>query len=257
MPLWMASMSAYSSSSFDGSSCENVSLKFGASVGEFNETLEDEVVAGGWYKERPSKTVSRSYVRAAAEVVIGAVLAFLGFQIPASGLLVLGVAITAAGIVTFVLAQVMPTVTMPGAMIRAMLAAYRRTLENTMAQARSMQQVVDEAKLGWLETPDQAVVWGTALGLQGQIEQVLKRSLEDVQSGAAQRGATWFPAWYGSSGGGSGATAGAVAGGSMFSASALPNFNGMFSVLGTVGNSPGSSGGGGGGGFGGGASGGF
>ena len=38
-------------------------------------------------------------------------------------------------------------------MIRAMLAAYRRTLEKTMAQARSMQQVVDEAGLAWLETP--------------------------------------------------------------------------------------------------------
>ena len=66
-------------------------------------------------------------------------------------------------------------------MIRAMLAAYRRTLQKTMAQARSMQQVVDEAGLDWLETPDQAVVWGTALGLQGEIEEVLKRSLEDVR----------------------------------------------------------------------------
>ena len=71
---------------------------------------------------------------------------------------------------------------MPGAMIRAMLAAYRRTLQKTMAQARSMQQVVDEAGLDWLETPDQAVVWGTALGLQGEIEGVLERSLEDVQA---------------------------------------------------------------------------
>ena len=62
---------------------------------------------------------------------------------------------------------------MPGAMIRAMLAAYRRTLQKTMEQARSMQQVVDEAGLDWLDTPDQAVVWGTALGLQGEIEEVL------------------------------------------------------------------------------------
>ena len=68
-------------------------------------------------------------------------------------------------------------------MIRAMLAAYRRTLQKTMAQARSMQQVVDEAGLAWLDTPDQAVVWGTALGLQGEIEGVLSRSLEDVKEG--------------------------------------------------------------------------
>ena len=81
----------------------------------------------------------------------------------------------------------MPAVTMPGAMIRAMLAAYRRTLQKTMEQARSMDQVVAEAGLEWLDTPDQAIVWGTALGLQGEIEEVLERSLEDVKDGRAAR----------------------------------------------------------------------
>ena len=81
----------------------------------------------------------------------------------------------------------MPAGTMPGAMIRAMLAAYRRTLQKTMAQARSMQQVVDEARLAWLETPDQAVVWGLALGLQDEIEQVLERTLDDVTDGRRDR----------------------------------------------------------------------
>ena len=85
-----------------------------------------------------------------------------------------------------IFARAMPAVTMAGAMIRAMLAAYRRTLQKTMAQARSMQQVVDEAGLPWLDTPDQAVVWGTALGLQHEIEGVLARSLEDVKE--ARRG---------------------------------------------------------------------
>ena len=31
-----------------------------------------------------------------------------------------------------------------------------------------MHQVVQEAHLDWLETPDQAVVWGTALGSTGR-----------------------------------------------------------------------------------------
>ena len=91
---------------------------------------------------------------------------------------------------------------MPGAMIRAMLAAYRRTLQKTMAQARSMQQVVDEAGLDWLDTPDQAVVWGTALGLQHEIEGVLSRSLEDVKRGRTASGfVPYFPAWYQNSSG--------------------------------------------------------
>ncbi len=168
------------------------------------------------------------------------------------------------GIVILLFAQGMPAVTMPGAMIRAMLAAYRRTLEKTMAQARSMQQVVDEAGLDWLETPDQAVVWGTALGLQHEIEDVLDRSLEDVKAAGASSSAIWFPTWYRSSDGSSFASAAAAgSGGSIFSDSGMPDLGGMMSALGTIGNSPSSSGSGGGfsggssGGGGGGAGGGF
>ena len=150
---------------------------------------------------------------------------------------------------------------MQGAMIRAMLHAYRRTLHKTMEQARSMQQVVDEvqpAGMSWLETPDQAVVWGTALGLQSDIEEVLKRSLEDVEEGRVVPTATYFPAWYRTSDGQSFASAGSSgSGGSIFSGSAIPNLGGMMAALGTIGNAPASSGGGsGGGGFSGGSSGG-
>jgi hypothetical protein len=158
----------------------------------------------------------------------------------------------------------MPAVTMTGAMIRAMLAAYRRTLQKTMAQARSMQQVVDEAGLDWLDTPDQAVVWGTALGLQGEIEGVLRRSLEDVRPGHSSGVIPYFPIWYQTSSGtpflGSGVGG---SGGGLFSNSGIPDLGGMMSTLGTIGNSPASSGsgggfsGGGGGGGGGGAGGGF
>jgi hypothetical protein len=138
-------------------------------------------------------------------------------------------------------------------MIRAMLAAYRRTLRKTMEQARSMDQVVAESGLAWLETPDQAVVWGTALGLEHEIEDVLARSLDDVRDGRATASSTYLPAWYGTgSGGGSAATGG---GGGLFSSSAVPNFGGMMAALGTIGNSPSSSSSGGGG-FGGGSSGG-
>jgi hypothetical protein len=152
----------------------------------------------------------------------------------------------------------MPAVTMAGAMIRAMLAAYRRTLQKTMAQARSMQQVVDEAGLDWLDTPDQAVVWGTALGLQSEIEGVLSRSLDDVKRGQTSGAAPYFPIWYQTSSGTPfmSSTSGG-SGGSIFSDSGIPDVGGMMSALGTIGNSPSSSsGGGGGGGFGGGSSGG-
>ena len=235
-------------------------LKFGEAVSSFDSALEGHVVAKGWVVERPSAVIGRWVIRGFLAVGLGIVAIIIGWNIPMSGLVLLGVGAIAGGVVMLLFARGMPSVTMPGAMIRAMLAAYKRTLHKTMEQARSMQAVVAEAEaagLAWLETPDQAVVWGTALGLQGDIEEVLKRSLEDVERGATVASTTYFPAWYRTSDGSSFATAAATgSGGSIFSGSAVPDIGGMMSALGTVGDSPSSSGGGGGGGFGGGGSGG-
>ena len=77
----------------------------------------------------------------------------------------------------------MPARTQAGAVIVAMLEAYRRTLEKTMAQARSMGQVVEESAIPLIEDPDDAVVWGMALGLQEDVEEVLQRSAEDFSPG--------------------------------------------------------------------------
>ena len=229
--------------------------KFGSHVGEFDTALEDHVVDRGWFGERPSKVVKRWAGRGTLAIVAGVIALIAGFNIPLSGLTLLGGAAIAAGIVVLIIARSMPAVTIAGSMIRAMLAAYRRTLQKTMAQARSMQQVVDEAGLAWLDTPDQAVVWGTALGLQGEIEGVLSRSLEDVKEGRTSGFVPYFPVWYQTSSGTpfmSSAAGGSGAG--LFSDSGIPDVGGMMSALGTIGNSPASSGGG--GGFGGGGSGG-
>jgi uncharacterized membrane protein YgcG len=235
-------------------------LKFGTKVSTFNDKLEAFAVQRGWFAEAPGKVTGRWSGRGILEIIAGVIALVAGFQVPFSGLVVLGFGLIAAGIVTIVLARAMPARTMPGATIRAMLAAYRRTLDKTMAQARSMDQVVDEARLDWLETPDQAMVWAVALGLQHQAETVLERSASDLRRGTTTS-TPWFPAWYASSGSFAGG-GGDAGGGSVFSASAVPDFGGMFSALGTVGNSPSSSGGGGmggggSGGGGGGAGGGF
>ena len=230
--------------------------KFGSSVDDFNRALERHVVKRGWFSEAPSKVVTRWSVRGILAIVAGGIALFAGLSVPISGLVLIGGATIIGGVVVLLFAQGMPAVTMPGAIIRAMLAAYRRTLQKTMAQARSMQQVVDEAGLDWLETPDQAVVWGTALGLQNEIEGVLARSLEEAKTAGTTSSAVWFPAWYGTSDGRSFASAAAAgSGGSLFSDSAMPDLGGMMSALGTIGNSPSSSGSGGGG-FSGGSSGG-
>ncbi len=231
--------------------------EFGSSVSTFDSRLESHVVKRGWVVARPSKVVARWTAKGVLAVVAGVVALVIGFSVPMSGLVLIGVAAIAGGIVIAVIARSMPSVTMAGAMVRAMLAAYQRTLRKTMEQARSMQAVVDGAGLTWLETPDQAVVWGTALGLQDEIENVLKRSLEDVKDSPSLASSTYFPMWYRTSDGSSFAEAGAAGrGGSIFSGSAVPNLGGMMSALGTIGNAPSSSGGSGGGGFSGGSSGG-
>ena len=230
--------------------------KFGSAVPAFDKALEGHVVKGGWMVEAPSKVVARWMIKGAFSVGLGIAALFAGLIIPLSGLTAIGAAAIVGGIIIVIAARSMPRVTMPGAMVRAMLAAYRRTLHRTMEQARSMQQVVDEAGLDWLGTPDQAVVWGTALGLQKGVESVLSRSLEDVQAASTPASTMYFPAWYTTSDGSSVASGIASgSGGSIFSASGVPDIGGMMSTLGSIGDSPSSSGGGGGG-FSGGSSGG-
>ena len=237
-------------------------LAFGTAVPAFDKALEAEVVRRGWFAKKPSTVVASWSGRGVAIAVLGGLAIFGGVSIPFNGLLFIGFGLLASGIVTIVVSRSMAAVTLPGAMIRAMLAAYRRTLKQTMEQARSMDQVVAEAGLPWLETPDQVVVWGTALGLHAEIEEVLDRSLEDQRDGRVAAGSTWIPAWYSTGAGGHGFASGDFAGagsgsGSAFSSSAVPNLGGMMAALGTIGNSPASSGSsGGGGGFGGGGSGG-
>lgn len=226
--------------------------KLATDVPTFERKLEDAVVAQGWFGRRPSTVVGRWRGLGFAEVVAGIVLVIAGLNIPASGLTVAGVAAAIAGVLTFIVAAAMPARTMAGAMQRAWLHAYRRTLSRTMEQARSMDQVVREAGLDWLETPDQAVVWSVALGLAGQVEDVLGRTMADSAATGTQAG--FLPLWYrghdGTAFGGGG-----TGGGGLFSSSGIPDLGGMFSALGTIGSAPSSSGGGGGG-FGGGSSGG-
>ena len=238
-------------------------VKFGQYTTKFDERIERHVASKGWFREPPAKSQSRWKGRATIVLVGGIVALIVAFNLPSAGLTILGGALIAAAIVMFILARQMPARTMAGAMIYAMLAAYRRTLEKTMAQARSMNQVVQDAKLDWIETPDQAVVWGTALGLQQNIEDVLERSAEDARAGVTAYN-PWLPGWYGSTSSSGGGGYQGVAPG-LFAGSAIPDFGGMMSALGSIGNSPSSSGsgsggfsgGGSGGGGGGGAGGGF
>ncbi|HEY5906997.1 MAG TPA: hypothetical protein VIZ31_03080, partial [Vicinamibacteria bacterium] len=208
----------------------------------------------------PGDSVSRWSRRAAVVLVAGLVGAFFGVRLPSSGLLLVGVAAVVGAVAMFIIARVMPQRTLEGARTFAQLAAYRRTLQKTLDQARTMDQVVASGVLPWVETPDQAVVWAYAMGLHEEAEEVLERSMDDVRTGAASPTRTYFPLWFaiGERSGGriSGGARAPTAG--LFSSGVVPDFTAMTAALGTIGSPPASSGGGGsgGGGFGGGGSGG-
>jgi uncharacterized membrane protein YgcG len=238
-------------------------LGLGKDVPEFDKRLEAYVVQKGWFSQPPTKVIGRWFGQGLLEAIGGGALIIIALNLPSDGLTLLGAAVLVAGIVTIFISRAMPARTMPGAMIKAMLSAYRRTLEKTLAMSRSMDQVVASRAVPWLETPDQAVVWGVALGLRGDVENVLMRTATDLEHGRAAVGSTYLPRWYGAPGlygTGGGPGGGGIAPG-LFSGSAIPNFGSMMAAIGTVGNSPSSSGGGfgggGSGGGGGGAGGGF
>ena len=232
--------------------------RFGQYSGKFDSKLEDYAVAQGWFVEAPTKAIGRYGGRGALELIGGVVAFIAGSSIPFSGLLFVAVGLVAGGVGSMAIAYAMPARTKTGAMVDAQLKAYRRTLQATMAQARSMNEVVETAKLDWIDSPDLAVVWGVALDLNQDVQDVLGRTVEDVQRGVAKSGA-YFPLWYATGVGSSGSsgTSGLFGFGSgahsappvsLFSSGGIPNVGGMMSALGTIGNSPSSSGGGGGGG---------
>jgi uncharacterized membrane protein YgcG len=223
--------------------------------------LEREAVRLGWLTRLPTPVITRWVAIGIGEVALGGGAIFLGFSIPMSGLTVVGVGLIAGGLVTIGLGTQMSKRTANGAYVDAMLKAYRRTLEKTLAQARSMAEVAAEPTVAVLaNTPDKAVVWGVALGLHEEVGAVLARELADPQlREAARSSGAWYPVWVGSSASGGDGSGG----GSLFSGSGVPDFGGMVSALGDVGSAPASSSssgggfGGGGGGGGGGSSGGF
>ena len=169
-------------------------LAFGKDVAGFEKRVEDHCVKQGWFVERPSLAKGRWVGRAVLSFVAGVIVVIIGANLPSDGLALVGAALVATSIGLIVISRAMPAVTKDGSMIRAMLEAYRRTLEKTMAQARSMGEVVTASAIPLIESPDDAVAWGVALGLQDEVQRVLERTAEDAQ----ERGTSgYMPRWYG------------------------------------------------------------
>ncbi len=238
-----------------------------STLGPMKHVFESEAVRLGWLARMPGPSISRMTSIGVGLGLLGAGAIWLGIWVPMSGAVMLGGALVLGGIGTILFGRAMSQRTDNGAYVDAMLTAYRRTLQKTMDQARSMSEVVEQPDIVKLaDTPDKAVVWGLALGLHDEVAALLARGLEEQRAATGSPAGAYYPIWMGSSSGSawSGASAGDLAGGvsygsgSVFSGSAMPDIGGMFDALGSVGSSPpsssSSSSGGGGGGFSGGGS---
>ena len=222
-------------------------------IGQFKSDLETLAVQKGWLTAKPTRVAGIWFTVAIAEGALAIPLFFWTFSLDASGGFLGGVALVTAALITGVTAWFMPCRTQLGAMLRAMLAAYKRTLQYTMAQSASMDEVVDRKALPWVTTPDAAMAWGVALGLNSDIEALLNRTVGASQASGRQVG--WYPMWFAGAGGTGGFGGGSGGGAGLYSASAIPDIGSMMSSLGAIG-STGGRGAGGGGGFGGGGGGG-
>ena len=155
----------------------------------FGTFVQSYATRHGWLAGLPLLKRLRWRFIAIVEVAAGLGLALLGRSPAASMLTGAGIGVAAGGVVTWIVAPAMSAKTHAGAVMKAQLAAYRRTLQMTFAEARSMDDAVGSPRLGWLETPDQALVWGIALGLRRDIEALFARTAEDLRRGAPTAGA--------------------------------------------------------------------
>ena len=159
----------------------------------FGTLLESYARRRGWIVGMSFLARWRWRGLAALEVAIGLVLA--GADNAALGPVYgAGLGIAGGGIATWIIAPLMASRTQQGAVMKAQLAAYRRTLEATFATSPTLDVAVTSSGLTWLETPDQALVWGIALGLRTDVEDLLGRTSAGMASGTLPRTA-FLPTW--------------------------------------------------------------
>jgi hypothetical protein len=178
---------------------------------DFTRSLEETALRRGWAHEKPGSVIRKWRIVAGAEVAVGLLLAgwisaasanesvaldtpfapSSASLAPVIAIICLGTAI--AGAITYFVSGSMPARTKDGAMLAAMLNAYRRTLEATIAQAKSLEQVVVMRPLPWVGTPTEEIAWAVAFNLDRQIDSLLSQSLEVSETGGWPMGIRdWF-----------------------------------------------------------------
>ena len=152
---------------------------------DFAHALDELALQRGWLQTRPGVVIRNWRILAGLELGTG--LIFFGWLSRLFGastelrdidFVELGVGAAIAGVITYFVSGVMPARTKEVAGLAAMLNAYRRTLEATIAQAQSLEQVVVMRPPPWVGTPTEEIAWAVAFNLDRQIDSLLSQSLE-------------------------------------------------------------------------------
>jgi len=167
---------------------------------DFTRSLEEIALRRGWVHEKPGSVIRKWRIIAGAEVVGGLLLAGWISTVFAESsesialdIAIVGLGTVIAGAITYFVSGSMPARTKDGAMLAAILNAYRRTLEATIAQAKSLEQVVVMRPLPWVGTPTEEIAWAVAFNLDRQIDSLLSQSLEVSETGGWPMGIRdWF-----------------------------------------------------------------
>jgi hypothetical protein len=172
------------------------------SFAAYSKALETIAGERGWLTSPPTVLIRRWRILAVVELLAGAFGAgWLSAIEDSQGIspwpaVATGAALLVAGVVTFVSSGAMPSRSEEGARIRAWLLAYRRTLKATIAQSRSLGEVVDRRPLPWVTTPEDHVTWAVAFGLEREIDRVLSTSLSlALADGWPRTMKEWLSLW--------------------------------------------------------------
>lgn len=161
----------------------------------FGSLIENYARRHGWIVGLSFIKRLRWRLIGAGEIALALLLLAFGSATHTEAVTALGLGVGIGGFATYLIAPAMIATTAEGALMRAQIGAYRRTLQMTFAAAHSMSDAAGASGLTWLETPDQSLVWGIALGLRAEIEALLSRMTEVSPDGTPAPGA-YPPAWY-------------------------------------------------------------
>lgn len=168
----------------------------------FRRQLGRAAQDSGWFRDDPTKLTSRwAYIGIGLAVAAGLAFFFLVVDQPGRGFLVLplfGAGLVAGAII--VLSRFLAARTADGAQTLAMALAYRNTLRHEMASSDTIDRAVQKtsSRLPWITTPDELTVWAVALGLNDEIDRLIKQTFAAAPQGGD---GAWAPAWFAGSGG--------------------------------------------------------